>query len=71
MLHDEKCVSFVAEAMHHGNEGADVSGVEPDGRFVENKERVSQGSAKTAGQVDSFNFTSREGSGSPVESEIS
>ena len=70
MFHYHERVALVSQPVHDGNEGANVAWVQPDGRFVENKEGVGERGPETAGEIDPLNLAPGEGSGGPVESEV-
>mgnify|MGYP000009449235 CR=1 FL=1 len=61
MLHHHQGVPALFEPVHGGNQTGRIAGMKSNGRFIQNKERIRQGSAQTGGQAHAFNFPSGQG----------
>ena len=63
-------IALVPESMHDADESGDVAGVEAYGGFVEDEEGLAQAGAEAGGEVDTLDFSAREGPGLAIEGEI-
>ena len=61
MLHHHQGVPALFKPVHGGNQTGRIAGMEPNGRFIQHKQRIRQGSAQAGRQAHAFNFPSGQG----------
>src|SRR5262249_5362592 len=70
VLDDDERVARVAQPMHDADHAADVAGMQPDRRLVEDEERVHQRGAERGREVDALHLAAGERARLPIEREI-
>src|SRR5207249_3278757 len=63
-------VAFIAQVAHHAHELPDIARVQPDARFVHDKQRVHERCAETRRQVHPLDFTTAQRARRSIERKI-
>ena len=70
VLDHDQGVSLVAEVVHDFCQAVDVPVVKSDGGFIEDKKGLGESRAEAGSEIDTGNFSAREGSRGSVQSEV-